>query len=168
MGSVEAQYKLGSLFEFAAFNFPADPFASVTYYRMAAEKGHPEAQMALSGWYLSGSEGVLEQSDKEAFEWCFAAAKQGLPRAEFGMGYYFEVGIGTVKDPNVARDWYELAAKHGSEEAKKRLEEDIIGQTQENSAALRRRVTQKRVSASKRSSKKAAKNGGEKESCSFM
>ncbi|KAJ1918391.1 hypothetical protein H4219_002617 [Mycoemilia scoparia] len=166
LGSANAQYQLGLLFEFAEFNFPADPFASVTYYRMAADQGHAEAQMALSGWYLSGSEGVIEQSDKDAFEWAFEAAKKGLPRAEFGMGYYFEVGIGTIKDPNVARDWYQLAAKHGSEEAKKRLNENIIGKSNENSAALRRRVTQKRVNATKKSKK--GKNGNEKESCNFM
>ncbi|ORX69718.1 HCP-like protein, partial [Linderina pennispora] len=121
LGSADAQYKLGHLFEFGEHQFPVDPFSSIHYYQLAAEQDNPEAQMALSGWYLSGAEGVLNPDDQLTFDWGHRAAQQGLPRAEFAMGYYYEMGIGCEKNINQAKDWYERAAHHGSEEAKERL-----------------------------------------------
>jgi len=43
-----------------------------------------------------GSPGVLPQSDTEAFLWAQKAAEAGLAKAMYAVGYFLEVGIGTV------------------------------------------------------------------------
>ena len=50
-----------------------------------------QSELALSGWYLTGSEGVLQQSDTEAYLWARKAAQSGLAKAEYAMGYFTEV-----------------------------------------------------------------------------
>jgi TPR repeat protein len=62
--------------------------------------------LALSGWYLTGSEPLLQQSDTEAFLWARKAASSGLAKAEYAMGYFHEVGIGTAVDVEEAKRWY--------------------------------------------------------------
>ncbi|KAI7826419.1 hypothetical protein BX661DRAFT_143937 [Kickxella alabastrina] len=143
LGSMEAQYQLGLLFEFGDHSFPVDPLSSTHYYQLAAEQDNAKAQMALSGWYLSGGEGI-PIDDRLAFDWGHRAAQQGLTRAMYAMGYYYEMGIGCDMDINRANEWYERAAAAGSEEAKERLNKGVVGVTTESTAALRRHVTQKR------------------------
>lgn len=103
-----AQYKLGYVYEFAKPPFSFDPLLSVHYYSLANEQGEPEAAMALSKWFLCGST-VGEGFGKDevlALEFAHQAAKQKLPSAEFAMGYYSEVGVGTPQDIGAAIGWY--------------------------------------------------------------
>ncbi|KAJ1930730.1 hypothetical protein IWQ60_000014 [Tieghemiomyces parasiticus] len=143
-GNNDAQYRLGQAFEFGEAGYEADPVFSVSYYRMAAEQGHKEAQMALSAWYLSGSPGTVEQNDSLAFKWCAKSAEQGLVKAEFAMGYYYEVGIGTPVDTGRAMEWYRLAVSHGNQEAQQRMDK-LLGNSRESSRDLKRKVTKKRA-----------------------
>ncbi|KAJ2692271.1 Chitin synthase 4, partial [Coemansia sp. RSA 1285] len=85
---------------------------------------------------------------------------QGLTRAMYAMGYYYEMGIGCDKDVTRAKEWYEKAAADGSEEAKERLRNGVFGGTAESTAALRRHVTQKRQKAAKSSRRGGKKLGG--------
>ncbi|QRW26970.1 chitin synthase regulatory factor [Rhizoctonia solani] len=87
----------------------------------AAQKGDAEAELALSGWYLTGSEGVLKQSDSEAYLWARRAANKGLSKAEYAVGYYAEVGIGLKVDVEFAKRWYMRAAAQGNKRAMARL-----------------------------------------------
>lgn len=50
-----AQFKLGACHEFGHLGCPIDPRKSIAWYTRAAEKGDSEAELALSGWYLTGS-----------------------------------------------------------------------------------------------------------------
>lgn len=50
-----AQFKLGQCHEFGHLGCPIDPRRSIAWYTRAAEKGDSEAELALSGWYLTGS-----------------------------------------------------------------------------------------------------------------
>ena len=113
-----AQYKLGHAYEFAEPPFPFDPLLSVQYYSLASEQGESEADMALSKWFLCGSngaaggpgggEGGFEKDEALALTFADKAAKKGLPSAEFAMGYYAEVGVGRTKDIKTALGWYQL------------------------------------------------------------
>lgn len=102
-----AQYKLGHAYEFATPPYPFDALLSVQYYSLASQQGESEADMALSKWFLCGAEGSFEKDEGLAYTFAEKAARKGLPSAEFAMGYYFEVGIGTRKDVDKARGWYE-------------------------------------------------------------
>ncbi|KAJ1659429.1 hypothetical protein IWQ61_001499 [Dispira simplex] len=143
-GNTSAQYRLGQAFEFGECGYEVDPIFSVSYYRMAAEQGHREAQMSLSAWYLSGSPGSVEQNDELAFKWCSKSAEQGLVKAEFAMGYYYEVGIGTQVDVEKAKEYYRVAISHGSKEAQQRMDK-LMGNSRDSSRDLKRRVTKKRA-----------------------
>jgi TPR repeat protein len=110
LGYPPSQYKLGLCYEFGALTCPVDPRRSIAWYTRAAERNEPNAELALSGWYLTGSEGVLKQSDSEAYLWARRAANKGLPKAEYAVGYYAEVGIGVKADMEEAKRWYMRAA----------------------------------------------------------
>ena len=106
-----AQYKLGHAYEFAQPPFPFDPLLSVQYYSLASQQGEIEADMALSKWFLCGSEGAFDKDESLAFTFAEKAARKGLPTAEFAMGYYMEVGVGGPKDIEAARMWYTRVSK---------------------------------------------------------
>jgi uncharacterized protein len=110
LGYTQSQFKLGQCYEYGSVACPVDPRRSIAWYTKAAEKGDPEAELALSGWYLTGSEGVLKQSDSEAYLWARRAANKGLSKAEYAVGYYAEVGIGVKQDMELAKRWYMRAA----------------------------------------------------------
>ncbi|GBE82583.1 hypothetical protein SCP_0409670 [Sparassis crispa] len=110
LGYTHSQYKLGQCYEFGVLTCPVDPRRSIAWYTKAAEKGHSEAELALSGWYLTGSEGVLKQSDSEAYLWARRAANKGLSKAEYAVGYYAETGIGIKQDIEFSKRWYMRAA----------------------------------------------------------
>jgi TPR repeat protein len=110
LGYIPSQFKLGQCYEYGSLTCPVDPRRSIAWYTKAAEKGDPEAELALSGWYLTGSEGVLKQSDSEAYLWARRAANKGLSKAEYAVGYYAEVGIGLKQDMEFAKRWYMRAA----------------------------------------------------------
>ena len=110
LGYTHSQFKLGQCYEYGSLTCPIDPRRSIAWYTKAAEKGHGEAELALSGWYLTGSEGVLKQSDSEAYLWARRAANHGLSKAEYAVGYYAEVGIGVKQDVEFAKRWYMRSA----------------------------------------------------------
>ncbi|KAF6742343.1 enzyme activator [Ephemerocybe angulata] len=116
LGYTPSQYKLGQCFEYGSLNCQVDPKRSIAWYTKAAEKGDAEAELALSGWYLTGSEGVLKQSDSEAYLWARRAANKGLSKAEYAVGYYAE-------DVEFAKRWYMRAAAQGNKRAMARLTE---------------------------------------------
>lgn len=123
LGYTQSQYKLGQCYEYGALGCPVDPRRSIAWYTKAAEKGNSEAELALSGWYLTGSDGVLVQSDSEAYLWARRAANKGLSKAEYAVGYYAEVGIGIKQDVEFAKRWYMRAAAQGNKRAMNRLTE---------------------------------------------
>ncbi|KAG8922592.1 hypothetical protein FRC00_007258 [Tulasnella sp. 408] len=123
LGHVPSQLKLGTSYEQGLMGCPVDPRKSIAWYSKAAEKGDPEAELSLSGWYLTGAEGILKQSDSEAYLWARKAANKAWPRAEYAVGYYAETGIGVQQDMELAKRWYMRAAAQGNKRAMARLTE---------------------------------------------
>ncbi|PWN91210.1 HCP-like protein [Acaromyces ingoldii] len=121
MGYAPSAYKLGVNYEYGRMGCPQDGGLSIHMYNIAAQQNHKEACFALTAWYLVGAPGILPQSDTEAYLWAKKAAEQGLAKAEYAVGYFKEMGIGTVKDLNEARAWYRAAAEHGDKRANQRL-----------------------------------------------
>lgn len=123
LGYKFSQYKLGCAFEYGLMGCPIDPRASISWYSQAAAQGEHQAELALSGWYLTGSDGVLKQSDTEAYLWARKAAQAGLAKAEYAMGYFTEVGIGVPANLDDAKRWYWRAAAQNFPKARERLED---------------------------------------------
>lgn len=121
MGYAPSAYKLGVNYEYGRMGCPQDGGLSIHMYNIAAQQNHKEACFALTAWYLVGAPGILPQSDTEAYLWAKKAAEQGLAKAEYAVGYFTEMGIGTVKDIGEARAWYKRAADHGDKRANQRI-----------------------------------------------
>jgi len=112
---------MGHAYEFASPPFPFDPLLSVQYYSLASQQGEDEADMALSKWFLCGAEGAFDKDENLAYTFAEKAAKKGLATAQFALGYYAEVGVGTPNNPEAARKWYQKAAAQGNDDAQERL-----------------------------------------------
>ena len=107
-----SQFRLGQAYEYGALGLAIDHRASISWYSKAAAQGEHQAELALSGWYLTGADGILEQSDTEAYLWARKAAQSEPPlgKAMFAMGYFSEMGIGCPASVEEARRWYGRAA----------------------------------------------------------
>jgi len=111
-GFRRSQFRLGQAYEYGSLGLDIDNRASIAWYTKAAAQGEHNAELALSGWYLTGAEGILEQSDMEAYLWARKAAQSEPPlaKAMFAMGYFTEQGIGCPKSLEEAKRWYGRAA----------------------------------------------------------
>ncbi|KAM3541707.1 hypothetical protein ARSEF1564_005396 [Beauveria bassiana] len=123
LGYKFSQFRLGCAYEYGQLGCPVNPRLSIVWYSRAAMQEEHQAELALSGWYLTGSEGVLNQSDTEAYLWARKAATAGMAKAEFAMGYFTEVGIGIPPNLEDAKRWYWRAAAQEFPKARERLEE---------------------------------------------
>lgn len=110
LGYKFSQFRLGCAYEYGLMGCQISPRDSIMWYSRAAVQEEHQSELALSGWYLTGSEGVLGQSDTEAYLWARKAAMAGLAKAEYAMGYFTEVGIGSPSDLEGAKRWYWRAA----------------------------------------------------------
>lgn len=110
LGYKFSQYRLGMAYEYGYMGLPVDPRMSIVWYTRAAAQGEHQSELALSGWYLTGADNMLEQSDTEAYLWARKAASAGLSKAEYAMGYFTEVGIGVPSNLEDAKRWYWRAA----------------------------------------------------------
>ena len=133
---------------------------------IAAQQDHREACFALTAWYLVGSPGVLPQSDTEAFLWAKKAADMGLAKAEYAVGYFSEVGIGTIKDEREAMSWFRKAAEHGDKRAVQRCkahaqQQAEIARAEQARQAARRREEEQRLLQQRREQEEARRVAAE-------
>lgn len=110
LGYKFSQFRLGCAYEYGLMGCPIEPRLSIMWYSKAAEQGEHQSELALSGWYLTGSDNVLGQNDTEAYLWARKAAMAGLAKAEYAMGYFTEMGIGVPANLEDAKRWYWRAA----------------------------------------------------------
>jgi len=88
------------------------------YVKSLIEKamaGDKFSQMDLAIVYHKGE--LTDVDLVEACYWYEKAALQGLPMAEFSIGFMLEHGFGTAKNEGQALYWYKMAADHGIKEA---------------------------------------------------
>lgn len=110
LGYKFSQFRLGNAYEYGLLGCPIDNRTSIIWYTRAAAQGEHQSELSLSGWYLTGSDGILQQNDTEAYLWARKAATAGLAKAEYAMGYFTEVGIGASANLEDAKRWYWRAA----------------------------------------------------------
>ncbi|KAK4512206.1 uncharacterized protein ATC70_013449 [Mucor velutinosus] len=128
LGYAPSQSKLGECYECGYF-CPEDESQSIYWYSLAAQQDYPEACLALSGWYLTGSlkTKLIAQSDQEAYLWARKAAKLSkhiqpkslTAKAYYTLGIYHQHGIGTPRSVDLANKWYKKAAHYGHPDALK-------------------------------------------------
>ncbi|RWA08630.1 hypothetical protein EKO27_g6476 [Xylaria grammica] len=143
LGYKFSQFRLGCVYEYGSMGCPIDPRQSIMWYSRAATQGEHQSELALSGWYLTGSDGVLQQSDTEAYLWARKAAQAGLAKAEYAMGYFTEVGIGVPANLEDAKRWYWRAAAQDFPKARERLED--LKRSGRNAPRQRERITRSKI-----------------------
>jgi TPR repeat protein len=121
LGYAASQYKLGLAYEYGHLGLRVDPPRSIAWYTKAAEQGDPDAELALSGWYLTGFENILPRNEQEAYMWAKKAADKGLAKAEYAVGYFLEHAVGVQEDLEESRRWYVRSASQGNVRAIARL-----------------------------------------------
>ena len=165
LGYKYSQYRLGRACEYGLMGCPIDPRLSISWYSKAAIQEEHQSELALSGWYLTGSEGVLQQSDTEAYLWARKAATAGLAKAEFAMGYFTEVGIGCPPSSEEAKRWYWRAACKSCAICWKTLLIDIA----QNFPKARERLEELRKGGAKMKKERVSRSAMKQESeCSIM
>jgi uncharacterized protein len=106
-----AQYVVGAIMDGGFGNPEKKPEEAVKWYRLAAERGHPEAQTALARCYEE-AHGVI-QDYTEARKWYVAAMEQGVREARYGLAVLQSRGLGGPKDPGGAVMHSRRAAEQG-------------------------------------------------------
>lgn len=89
-----------------------DKAEAVRLFRLAAERGHADAQNELATCLYEGN--GVERNHPEALRWFRMAAEQGCAQAQFMLGVYYQNGEGVAKDSVEAMRWYQMTAAQGN------------------------------------------------------
>ena len=118
-GSPSAAYDLGVFYGKSGKKHLAHKQEAVFWLRMAADRGHKDAQYRLGLLYAHGDGVPLNQY--EAVAWWRAAARQGHQEALFHVGLAQENGNGAIVDKAAAAEFYKEAALMGHSKAQVNL-----------------------------------------------
>ncbi|CAO3587839.1 unnamed protein product [Absidia cylindrospora] len=145
LGYPPAHSTLGSILEQGLYGLRMNYAQCHMHYNEAAKRGDAQGMIGLSrlnnrGVYGPGDDkdaflqrltldesGWLAQrqpNEEKAFYWCQKAADQELPEAQFLLGWYYEIGLGTPRDHEKSQWHYLQAATNGNQDAKQRLVKD--------------------------------------------
>ncbi|KAL9079533.1 MAG: hypothetical protein Q9157_001591 [Trypethelium eluteriae] len=122
LGFAKAQVKMGSAYELCALGCDFNPAYSIHYNALASRQGEPDADMAISKWFLCGYEGLFQKNEELAYNYAQRAALGGLSTAEFALGYFNEIGMYVPVNLNKALEWYRKAADDGNQDAISRID----------------------------------------------
>ena len=109
-GEVDAQFRVGAAYDFGK-GAPRDSTEAMKWYRMAAERGHVEAQNSL------GSILQAEKQYADALLWYEKAAARGHALATNSLAYLYDLGLGVPQDRKKGFELYSKAAEFGWVEA---------------------------------------------------
>ncbi len=117
-GDLEAQYRIGRMYEFGA-GYPKDVAQAVAWYRKAADKGYIDAMQELGVLYATG-DGV-PRDDAQSAQWFRKAAEAGNPTAQYNLGLLYAKGSGVKQDNAQAIAWWRKSAMQGMRAAQFKL-----------------------------------------------
>ncbi len=102
---------------------PVQPIESqnIDWIRQQAKQGHAISQATLGDFYRDGRRGV-EYDESEALSWYLKAAKKGLARAQYIIGYN---SLFVEEDYNESKYWLDLAANQEHADAQFLLANEI-------------------------------------------
>lgn len=111
-GDVEAQYWIGSIYDYGHTHFiQADDTEALRWYRLAAEQGYTKAQMELAEYYSQSYD--VEPNYTEAMRWYRLAVENGNAEAYHIIGVFYDYGYGVEQDSTEAVRWYRQASERG-------------------------------------------------------
>jgi len=119
----EELYRAGGRF-FRGVDGPQDYEKAFKWIKLAAEKGHSQAQNDVGVMYETG-QGV-NQDLNQAMYWFKKSAAGNYPLAHYNLGRAYDSGMGGRKNFSEAIKSYRRAAKLGEAKAQKRLRQQRL------------------------------------------
>ena len=110
----QLQFSIGWMY-FEGQNLPRDHARAASWFRKAAELGHPQAQVNLAMMHMEG-EGV-PADNAMALKWFTQAAEQGDAEGQTALGMMYALGRGVEPDLVQANKWISIAAEQGDKDA---------------------------------------------------
>ncbi|CAB4411614.1 unnamed protein product [Rhizophagus irregularis] len=108
-GYLNAQFELGYCYS-NGFGTVLNIEKACELYKIAAEKGHNNAQYNLSLLLYSPGEGI-NKVEKDLFEKVEKLAEEGCLDSQNQLGYYYNHGIGTKINKEMAFELYKIVAE---------------------------------------------------------
>jgi len=102
--NAQAWFDMGVMYETGQGVRQNRELARQTYLR-AVNLGNAPAMFNLGSLYAG------QQDYKQALHWWQAAAEADVPQAQFNLAMLYEKGWGVEKDPQLATNWYQRAAR---------------------------------------------------------
>ncbi|SDU12462.1 tetratricopeptide repeat protein [Halopseudomonas salegens] len=134
-GLAAAQYAAGVAYA-EGRGTSVDTSRSRSYWFQAAEKNHPDAQLALAESLLADN----TAQTGAAREWLSRAARLGSTRAQMRLAESFAKGLDGAPDAQQAYIWYSLALLGGESDARAHVEEQASRLSDEQLNAAQRRI----------------------------
>ena len=124
-GHSDSEFRLGVFYEAGRGGLLKSGPEAMRVYRIAAEKGHAEAQCSLGVGSFRGIDGVRDE--RAALRWFLKAASQGHAGGQFYLGFWYDEGKGGLdKDRGKAVALYKLAAAQGHPQALEMVKDVIM------------------------------------------
>ena len=101
--SANAEFELANMYETGNNIVPQSIYLALRWYRMAASKGHTEAQ------YRIGKAYVDDKDFQHGIFWLKEAVKQDHPLAMRYLGIIYRDGLGVEKNDEYAKQWFQEA-----------------------------------------------------------
>ncbi|PKC61079.1 HCP-like protein [Rhizophagus irregularis] len=117
-GHAIALYYMGNICQFGVIKTLHEAFK---YYDLSAKSGFSFGLNMLGYCYSKGIGTLIDK--KRAFGLYFKAAIVDNCTAQYNVAICFDEGIGTDKNIEKAKEWYEKSANNGYERATKKLDE---------------------------------------------
>ncbi len=118
-GVVAAMYDVGTLYA-TGTGTTANAFEAARWIGLAANEGHPEAEVEYAVILMKDHDVPPEQRDKmrkRAVELLRSAARKGLAVAQNRLAQCYQNGLGTAKNRLEAAKWHLVAKAGGHEDA---------------------------------------------------
>ena len=116
-GIADSQYNLGLMY-YRGIGITKDKNKAKLLIEKAAKQDHDKAQHRLAMLYALDGEDFLT-----SLSWLNKSAKQNNVEAQYNLGVYYERGYGVPKNLDKAKEWYQLAANQGLEQAIEKVQE---------------------------------------------
>jgi hypothetical protein len=120
LGGAHAQNSLGHCLH-EGKGARQDRNEALRWFRASATQGNRFGQESLARAYAEPDFAGMPQDWTEAFRLYRLSAEQGWHWAQFHLGECFENGLGTQRNLQEARRWYEKAAEQLNEQARAAL-----------------------------------------------
>ncbi|ORX81027.1 HCP-like protein, partial [Anaeromyces robustus] len=102
--------KLGWCYENGKMGNIKDYSQAFHYYLQASNNGYSQSMYSLAGLIMNNA----DIDDRLAYEWMLKATRVADPlnKAFYGMGVFYEYGVGVARNLKVALDWYKKAKEN--------------------------------------------------------